>query len=58
MQELVQLRNNFPAGNFEILAFYCKQFGGGGALAGALLYSALAAAAGVANIPFRVLEDS
>ena len=48
---------NYPAGNFEILAFYCRQFGGGTGVNGAALYAALEATVG-GSIPFKVLEDA
>ena len=61
MPQLAQLRNRYPAGNFEILAFYCRQFGGGSPAmpTGGALYGALAATVPGGNpiLPFKVFGD-
>ena len=57
MTQLRTIRNQYPAGDFEILAFPCNQFGYALTLAPPAIYTNLANVGGVAPLPYKVFED-
>lgn len=59
LTQLRILRGMYPAGDFEILALGCNQFGFSlGPFAGdAAFYTAIAAPGGGGNLPYRLLEN-